>query len=149
MEYKPLDYYFAGLFDGEGWFSIKRVKPNGNIKITKREYRFQAYAELVIREEFIIDLLCKRYGGTKRKQIPKNPKHSISYRWLISGTRLTKFAAMIATLGLCKHHQAVLILRLRAIKESNGNKSLTDDLYNQNCKLHEELSLLNRKGIGK
>ena len=76
------DIYFAGLFDGEGWFRIGKIK--GHHHRMKREWSFYCEAALVIREKHIVEELRKIYGGTVIEQKPRKKTYSTTYRGGVS-----------------------------------------------------------------
>ena len=135
--------YFAGLFDGEGWFRIVRAKKY------KVRYSYQAYAHLCMREEKLVKALAKIYGGTITTKKPRNIKHSIAYQWNVTGFALDKFIKLVGPLLVAKQKQVKVINRARELSISNGNKHMTEASYKEYSRLHSKITKLNKKGIGK
>lgn len=148
---KNIDYYLVGIFDGEGWFYIaqtpKTSLPNNGKRHTKREYRIQAYGNCVLKEKYIIELLVKKYHGKCTTIKSRNKKHATYYKWHITGPNLKKFAELVATIGLIKRDRAKIIRDLQEIKSLIGNKSVSDELYEKQLSLVDEMKALNLKGV--
>lgn len=141
------DIYFAGLFDGEGWFSISRAK--GSFYRSKREWAFQAHAELSIREKHIVESLKSRYGGSIRLNKARKESHSDSWHWQTTGMNSKLFAESVLPYLRCKKEQAQTIILFQEEKILNGNKPLTDERYNFYEDCWESMKVLNTKGVGK
>ncbi len=141
--------YVAGLFDGEGYCSIRRFA--GSIHRHKREYGFSAFAGLAIREKYMIESLIETYGGSIFKQMPYKTTHSICYKWSTTNNVTLNFLKLVSPYLLMKNKQAKKVIEFQEYR--NGRKSiyaaLTDDEYNKYLNLYEELTFLNKKGIGK
>lgn len=144
---KEDNIYFAGIFDGEGWFRIGRIK--GHHHGMKREWSFYCEAALVIREKHIVEELCKLYGGTIRQEKPRKNTWSTTYKWRCSGNAAKRFAEIIFPWLRCKKKQAELLIKFQQEKTINGNKPLTDQRYEFYTSSFKEFSILNKKGIGK
>lgn len=144
MEELPLEYV-AGLFDGEGWFSITRTHHGRHI----REFQFQCHAGLVIRERFILEALESMFGGTIREQTSRNIKHNPYYRWRITGHEVLIFALYIKKYVRLKQKQANTVIQFQYLKGMAENKPLTDWQYSEYSRYYEELRLLNERGTGK
>ena len=98
--------YAAGLFDGEGWFSITRSKGHR----IKRDFCYQVHAGLVMRERSILTWLQRRFGGTVRKQKRYSDKHSFSYRWRTTGKQTLETAKLLKPYLMAKKKQAGVVI---------------------------------------
>jgi hypothetical protein len=139
--------YAAGLFDGEGWFSISRAK--GSLYRSKREWAFQAHASLSIRERHIVEALADKYGGTVTVARARKETHSDSWHWQTTGKNSKAFAEDVLPHLLAKDKQATLIISFQAEKNLNGNRPLPDTRYAFYEKAFAEMKKLNLKGVGK
>jgi len=140
-------FYAAGLFDGEGWFEIH--KSSGKKKRMKKEFSFQSRACLQMREKFLVEELQEMFGGKIYQYTPKNPKHSITYKWIVVGRECYNFSTKIEKYLLAKNKQASLIISFQTEKNLNGNKPLSDERYETYIRNYEEMKKLNKRGIGK
>lgn len=137
--------YIAGIFDGEGFFVIKRSKPT-SIKMGARPFRLQAVAGVTIKEEYICKGLQDMFGGKIRYNESKNIKHCHTYTWNITGSNLQIFCDIMYDYLLIKKDRAELIGEFQALKTNVGNKPITDADYNLSEKLYAKLRVLNKKG---
>lgn len=139
--------YTAGLFDGEGWFSISRSR--GSLYRHRREFFFQCQAGLVMREEMIVQALAETFGGTVRQQKRYSKNHSYVYRWRITGKNVLEFAETLQSLLIAKRAQAEMVIAFQKEKTLNGNQPLPDSRYDFYCYCYNHMSELNRKGVNK
>lgn len=139
--------YIAGLFDGEGWFRISRA--TGLRSRTNRQYCFQAYAHLCMREKSMICALQNYYGGSVRPIKARKIQHSQAWQWTITCKNLDQFCYSMENKLKCKGAQLKVIRKFRNAAKKAANLKMTDKRYKvyENC--HAELSLLNKKGVGK
>jgi hypothetical protein len=75
--------YLAGIIDGEGSISLKKVKPNAKRKTKNPTYEGAITLGMV--EKRIIELFVERYGGTYR--IERVPNRQPIYRYAKVGTK--------------------------------------------------------------
>ncbi|GGJ45007.1 hypothetical protein [Deinococcus roseus] len=143
-----IDAYCAGLFDGEGWFEIARLKAS-KPKHGRYEFRYQPQARLQIREEVVVDFLVNHYGGSKSLCKARKEGHSDTYRWVITGVKLREFACRINPFLLAKKKQAQLIVEMLDLKHESGNKPISPEQYEVYTQIFSDLRELNRKGVGK
>lgn len=137
--------YIAGIFDGEGFFVIRRSKPT-NSKMGTRLYRSQAMAGVTIKEEYICKGLQDVFGGKVRFNPSKNIKHSDTYTWNITGSNLQTFCDVMVDYLLIKKDRAKLISEFQTLKTSIGNKPISDDNYELAESMYLQLRQLNKKG---
>jgi len=135
------DDYFAGLFDGEGWFHVTHAKAP-----RVRRVVFQVHAALAIRQRKIVDALRRRFGGSTRVTVPKNKKHSPSWRWHVTGEGAAAFAAAVGPLLVIKKKQAALAVRFQRLKRKNKNGPCSDARFNKLARMCEQMQRLNQKG---
>lgn len=144
--------YLAGLYDGEGYFSFKRVKGSTTNKTvnTTREWRFQAYAFITIREKWLLDMAVQTVGAGHVKLVSEaKGTHSSYYIIMWCGKALEKFLEVVGPHLIAKKKQCNLIKEIVAIKQATSNRPTTDAHYKRQCELFDAMKLLNKKGIGK
>lgn len=141
------DQYWAGLFDGEGWFQIARSK--GSHNRSRREWSYQCHAALTIREKNIVEAMQERFGGTVVLQKSYSDNHSPYYKWQITGLGAQKVAWMLEPHLIAKKSQAKLLQAFQAEKVVNGNKPVTDERYEFYGKCFDMMKVLNKRGVGK
>lgn len=140
----PSIEYFAGIFDGEGWFSIHRTRAGRHT----REFAHQLYAGLAIRDERVVMALERRFGGSIQfhNLSAKNPKHSDVYRWVAVSANALKFAETVVSFLIVKRKHARVAIKFQRRQRENGTRSLTDNKYERQCALFEKMRSLNVKG---
>lgn len=139
--------YSAGLFDGEGWFTIRAA--SGKRYRMKREFAFQLRAALAMREKSLITALQETFGGSVREKISTNPKHSNYYYWELCGNGCLDFASKLLPYLKAKRKQAEIAIAFQTTKQTLGNKALTDEEYWWYERLHRQMKKSNQKGVGK
>ncbi len=137
--------YVAGLFDGEGWFSIGRQRA----KRIRREYSFQLHAALTMREEKIVRALGNQFGGTVIDQKPRSVKHSKAYKWHVNGVSVLGFLDCVEPFLVAKSEQAGIARSFQEEKNRHGNKPLSDEQYRFRQCCFNTMAVLNKKGVGK
>lgn len=139
--------YMAGLFDGEGWFSISRAK--GSHYRSTREWAYQVHAAMTLREKVIVDHFCYRFGGTVNKMKSRSEKHSDYWHWRITGKNVADFATgMMGHLHM-KRDQAIVAASFQREKGLQGNQPISDERYQLYQDYYEQMKSLNAKGVGK
>jgi hypothetical protein len=139
------DDYFAGLFDGEGWFSIARN--NGLRNGGRREYQYQCCAALVVRQREVIEILVERYGGRISRKKPAKANHNEAWQWTASGNAAMDFAIAMNDKLLIKHKQAALIVMFQSAKNAWGPKGLSDEQYMLYGDFYSRMKELNVRGV--
>lgn len=139
--------YLAGLFDGEGWFSISRGK--GSFYRSKREWAFQCHAALVMREEILCDSFCEKFGGKVTPMKNNSPNHSPYFKWAVTGMNALNFSTIMKEHLVAKKAHAIVVEKFQNRKILNGNRPLPDETYDFYVACHAELAKLNQKGVGK
>jgi hypothetical protein len=141
------DDYFAGLFDGEGWFNIRRVKAS-HYRGT-RQWAFQCSTNLVMREKSILIRMQERFGGNLNDIKNRSSKHSPYFSWRLGGLDSLKFAYEMKDLLIAKREQSLILIEFQKEKIENGNSPLPDERYEKYCLYYDQMKRLNEKGIGK
>ena len=140
--------YVAGLFDGDGTFTLRRSKPNSR-KQTVREFLFVGSASLGLREKFVVDSLKERFGGSITRKPPKQVGHATVWIWSVSGFKLDSFLEQLDGKLICKQKQLKVMLTFRGLKLETGNKPITDESYSKQVVLREDMRVLNQLGVDK
>lgn len=141
------EYYLAGLFDGEGWFSIRRAK--ASLYRGTREWAYQCSSHLVMRERYIIEAIQDRFGGTIRQVKKRSENHSDYWEWHLGGRDSVIFCEAMKDKLIAKARQAQLIIDFQAAKAENGNRPVPDERYAFYGECYEKMKTLNAKGVGK
>ena len=138
--------YLAGMFDGEGYFTIRRCTPT-TVKMGRRPYRLQAYTSLTITEEYICIAFAREFGGyVKPFGKPRSPKHAQCHIWNLTGPKIIEFCDKLLPLLTIKKDRAKLIKKFQTIKSGVGNQPITTPVYNKTVKLYEQFRELNKRG---
>ena len=137
--------YCAGMFDADGCFSMYTSLHKGS---AGHRYYIPT-ATIDIREEIIVDIFLKLFGGSKQYKIKKVIGHSPTYYWKASGRALENFILKIQPYLILKAEQAELILKFRDIRKGKSTKKITEEEVNEMEKCRLAMNLLNKKGIGK
>ncbi|QNN99113.1 LAGLIDADG endonuclease [Streptomyces phage Faust] len=140
-------YYVAGLFDGEGWFEIKRAA--GSHYRASRDWAYQCHAFITMRDKQIIEALAEQFGGTATLVKKRSDKHSDYYAWRVTGKNALAFAESIEPYLIGKKDQAQLIIGFQNEKILNGNQPLPDSRYEFYTSCYAKMRELNTKGVGK
>ncbi len=139
--------YLAGLFDGEGFFTIRASAPS-SINMGKRPLRLQAVVSVTITEKYICDKFAQEFGGYVRVHgKPKKPTHNVYHIWNLTGPKIVEFCNKLMPFLTIKHDRAVLMRDFQLLKSSFGNKSLNDAQYQSSIEMYEKFRELNRRGV--
>lgn len=140
--------YLAGLFDGEGYFTLRRVKGT-NINTT-REFRYQAYAQITLREGWLLEQAVAMVGaGVVAVSAEATEKRSKYYIVTWCGKALPTFLWCVGPHLIAKHKQMQVIEKVVQIKTRTGNQPTSDSDYDLQCELWKQLKVLNTRGVGK
>ena len=138
--------YIAGIFDGEGFFTMRRCGTVGR-KYTVREFRFQCYASILMKEEKLLKEIQNFLGYGWVSQSTKETKnHCAYYIFNITGKSLKIFCIEIGPILKIKNKQAKLILQVQNLKEKIGNKPVSDKDYNTQVTIWDKMKILNHRG---
>ncbi len=132
--------YIAGLFDGEGSF---RIGKNKGVRYG-RPYQYQASAHITLREQFILDSICERYGGTVVRQKRRSENHNFYYHWRVSDRKLSEFLLHVGPHLILKRPQYLVVLDFVRYKTTRGYGPLSDseyDFYENSFKKLKELNI--------
>lgn len=139
--------YLAGIFDGEGFFTIRKSTPT-NIKMGKRPLRLQAVVSVTITEKYICDALEKEFGGYVRVHgKPRKANHNIYHIWNLTGPKIVDFCTKMEPILTIKSERNKLIKEFQQIKSAIGNQPIDDITYNKTIELYEKFRELNKRGI--
>jgi hypothetical protein len=104
---RNLDSYLAGLFDGEGWITVKH-KIHGRQRCP--------YTKLVVGVGMVtpapLALLSDRFGGNRGAYLHRR---SLMHQWYVCGANATPALEVFASLCLVKREQALLALEMCAL----------------------------------
>lgn len=142
---KPSIEYFAGIFDGEGWFSIHRARAGRH----SREFSFQLYAGLAIRDHVVVNHLKREFGGSIQfhNLSARNPKHSDVWRWVAVSTNALMFAKKVIPHLIVKKKQAEAAIQFQEAMRAKGTRRSTDVQYSLQTASFEKMKFLNMKGV--
>ncbi len=139
--------YVAGLFDGEGWFTIARMK--GSHYRARREWAYQCRASLVLKDEFIVKALHHQYGGAFREQKKRSDNHADYYIWVATGLNALNFAEQVSSELHIKRPQANVLIDFQKQKNNQGNRPLSDGVYDFYGECFGQMKHLNQKGVAR
>lgn len=142
MRNKPSLDYIAGLFDGEGWFTISVNKRPVGCKGPAH----QVHAGLALRQKEPLIELQRKFGGTVVIGAKETFKHSVSYRWRITGNNVLDFAKVIKNRLIVKFKQAELAIMFQALKQQNTNQPSSPERRNLLEKCRVKMGQLNKRG---
>lgn len=139
--------YLAGIFDGEGFFTIRKSNPTNN-KMGIRPMRLQAVVSVTITEKYICDGLAEEFGGYVRKHgKPRKANHNEYYIWNLTGPKIIEFCDKLLPILTIKKERAILIKEFQTIKSSVGNQPISDDVYEKTVELYTRFRQLNKRGV--
>lgn len=141
------DDYLAGLFDGEGWLSIRRATASTTGGL--REWQHQCSVHLCIREQHLAQLYADRFGGKLYLKKPRQIQHSIAHEWIGYGYTALQFATEMQDILVAKRPQAKLIIDFQNAKKLQGPRAVKDEQYEFYERCYDTMKQLNMKGIGK
>lgn len=139
--------YLAGIFDGEGFFTIRKAAPK-NIKMGKRPLRLQAMVSVTITEKYICDAFEKEFGGYVRSHgKPKKKTHNHYWVWNLTGPKIIDFCEKLIPILTIKRSRAELIMEFQTLKSSIGNQPIGDVDYDKTVEMYERFRKMNRRGV--
>lgn len=139
--------YVAGLFDGEGCFCISKATNQGRDR--RLPFYYRATAAIEIREEFIIDELVAKYGGSKVFKRSRNERHSDMFIWKVGADNLKMFCYDMQDKLRLKATQCQLILDFLKIREGRNTSPITDKEVEEQEAVRRKLQLSNERGINR
>lgn len=138
--------YLAGIFDGEGYFTIRRSTPT-NSKMGVRPNRLQAVTSVTITEKYICDAFLEEFGGSvKLFDKPRSVKHVQCHIWNLTGPRIIDFCDKLLPLLTIKKERAQLIQQFQTLKSNVGNRPISDKDYNNSMLMYNKFRDLNKRG---
>ena len=131
----------AGFMDGEGTFTLKRIKRKGFIY-------HQPYISCgqVVRGKATLNRLRKLFGGSFYKYRQKG-FHQDTLQWVVASQKAKRCAEQLLPYLCLKHRQAKIIIDFyKIILHREKQYKLSADDYKKREKLFEKIRKLNVKG---
>lgn len=140
--------YLAGIFDGEGYFTIRSSSPT-NKKMGKRPKRLQAVVSVTITEKYICDAFMKEFGGSVKihNKNTRGKNHNFYYIWNLTGPGIINFCTKMGSLLTIKKERNSLIKEFQELKTSIGNRPISDEQYDKSINLYSKFRKLNKRGV--
>ena len=135
--------YIAGLFDGEGYFTINRCHRSD----IKREWSFQASARITIREGWLLKSIQDQFGGSLKETKKKSEKHSTYFLWSVGDKKMLRFLDQIGPLLVLKRQHFLVVDSFVRMKVNHGFGPLDDFQYEARENSFFDLRELNRRGV--
>lgn len=144
----PKPEYWAGLFDGEGSFRIKRTAGK-NRGAPNRPWLYQCEAQLTLVQRGVIEQLQENFGGSIQVRQPRKPTHNVYHTWVVASGYAAAFADAVLPWLLIKHNHAQLLIDFQNAKDDWRNSGETrispelDEFY-EDCFM--KMKELNKRG---
>lgn len=132
--------YLAGLFDGEGCFSIDRCQQKGN------RIRYRLYASITLRQYNVLKQIQELVGGSIHQTRETTDKHARCFQWRVSGKEALRFAFVIKNEIQIKRPQAELAIKFQELKGENKNQPNSNERWTALEEMYEQMQTLNMKG---
>jgi hypothetical protein len=143
--------YVAGLFDGEGYLSIRPCMVKRAI-----HYRYQVHTGIANTYLPIIEALHAKFGGSLYVNDSchrKNSAHRISYHWRVVSQRAYWFFEQVLPHLIVKRDEVTLAMKLqghiweheRALRYSHGKHPDRDRIYAERQRMADELMALKKR----
>lgn len=127
---------------------MRRVR--GRNKLTVQEWRYQAYAQITLREKWLLQKIIRTIGAGTIWKLPSLSKcHSRYWQVTWCGRALLVFLDVVQPYLIAKRKQAILIRQVAVMKAATGNRPISPMHYRRQTAIHERMRLLNMKGVGK
>ncbi|MCA1841212.1 MAG: LAGLIDADG family homing endonuclease [Actinobacteria bacterium] len=135
------DDYAAGLFDGEGYFTI-----NKSFRKECRSPSHQVYARVTMRDMDIIGEFRDAFGGTASIHKYATDKHCTYYTWTVCGESVVVFASRVGPLMISKRDHAELAVEFQTFKRQNLNQPNSIDRVAALEDFFQQMKILNKRG---
>jgi len=133
--------YLAGLFDGEGYFSINRRQNRGN------EISYRLYASITLRQYSILKEIQEFAGGVVRQSSEATIRHASCFIWTVIGKEAAELAHAIKDKLRAKKQQAELAIQYQVLKNQNrGGQPNSEERWSALEQMYEQMQALNEKG---
>lgn len=139
--------YVAGLFDGEGCFCITKASNKG--KTRTRPFYYTVTAVIEIREEFLVNELQKKYGGSKVHKRPRSENHSDMFMWKLKGEAVLPFCKEMEGRLLLKESQRRLVEDFLSIRKGKNSSPITDEEVEKQEIVRQAMQDSNKRGISR
>lgn len=137
--------YAAGLFDGEGCFSI--IRSQGRYHRGARDFYYQCRAAVHMTDQDVLKALHRTFGGVFVLHRGPTDRHAASYAWRVIGVSAERVARTLLPHLRVKKAHAQALLRFREIQKiPRTNGRLTDETHAAYGAAWEEMRFLNRRG---
>lgn len=148
MEQTHLDWYLAGILDGEGYLGI--IKATSTYKDKKKQY-YVPVIKVASVDKIICEVLQNRFGGHLTKRIHAQVNHKLSWMWEVKSSKKV-LPVLEATNGklLLKSKQSKVLKEFIAFRENNKskmNKGFSEEDWNLMEKLYLQIRDLNYRGV--
>jgi hypothetical protein len=117
------DLYVAGLFDGEGYVTVRIwEKPNS------KHVRCQIFCGIAMTYRPVIEMLCATYGGNikQNRHDLRNRKHRIQFQWIAASRQANSVLKRLYPYLVVKKAEVEIALKLQdhidAHKYKSGNQ---------------------------
>lgn len=129
--------YIAGIIDGEGCICFGKRKGWHELRVVVKHTN-----------PILIAWLLDRLGGSICLHKARSDKHKDSHIWTITTKQAASMLALILPYLLIKQNQALVGLKLQALKEGRGKgpKEDSDDAQIVEDLIAEDMHKLNQKG---
>jgi hypothetical protein len=118
---KKLDLaYFGGLFDGEGYFTI-RFPPFKDGTKTRINRCVVVEAGILMTDPGPIFQLYKQFGGSWTKRDIRKGTNFIQYEWKVRSLKLDAFIKVLYPFLRIKKRQCEICMELRSVTENKKN----------------------------
>jgi hypothetical protein len=134
--------YLAGIIDGEGCISLRRILEKG--KCAKWDIRIY----VVSTDKILIDWLQSNFGGTTYSRISKkNPHWKRKHEWIISKKALTPILTAIYPFLVIKKQHCEIAIKFRETYTDGLRNRLSSQLLEIRHECFENLKKLNHRGL--
>lgn len=133
--------YLSGLIDGEGYFYISKSRGR-----YKREYVYQPYFGITMREREPLQLFIDQYGGKLTDIKGRGENHNDYFEWKCNGNRLRRICEEFSGALVVKVSQISIIKDFMELQKKTGNQPVSDENYSEQEKLYWLMRKANKRG---
>lgn len=128
-------YYFAGIIDGEGCFSISKFKNGYRLVLSVSN------TSLVL-----IHWLYNSFGGLIYQRKSYNDKWKTRYEWIIPMYKIDNILVVLKNCLIVKNPQLKVAIKFRSTFKKGKFRKLTPEILSIREKCRIEMKELNKKG---
>lgn len=126
MNQEILYAYLAGIIDGEGCISIR--------KLPRKYLYYNPMIEVGMTVRAPIDLLAKTFGNSVWYEVPRNQgRWKNQHKWRVAGKNVIPVLNAILPYLTVKKEQALVALEFASIMSKRGSKWSPDERISQNA----------------